>query len=115
MILDARKRKNAIMMFYLKANRYPPKRSKPQEENTNIPEEKKDGNENKVECLKKLGLSSEMNINVVHRYSHLGGKLFCITYNALRVKSTGTLQVCDGCARTKSRASDVRKKTYIGA
>ena len=41
MILDARKRKNKSMMFYLKAKRYPPEVSKPQEANINLPAEKK--------------------------------------------------------------------------
>ena len=44
MVLDARKVKNEIMMFYLKVERYYPEGTKPQEENSNIQEEKKDGN-----------------------------------------------------------------------
>ena len=35
-----------------------------------------------------------------------------ITYNALGVKLTGTLQVCDGFARSKAKACVVRKNTY---
>ena len=35
-----------------------------------------------------------------------------ITYNALGVKLTGTLQVCDGCARSKEKYCAARKKTY---
>ena len=60
---------------------------------------------------KKLGLPGEMDINVVHR-SHLGEKLLRLTYNALGVKFTGTLQVCDGCARSKEKERATRKKTY---
>ena len=52
-------------MFYLKAKQYS---LEGKEENTNLPEEKKDGNYEKEEGHKKLGLSSEMYINVVHRY-----------------------------------------------
>ena len=59
-----------------------------------------------------MGLSSEIDINVVHMYSHLGEKLLRTTYNALGVKLTGTLQVCDGCARSKPKSRAVRKKTY---
>ena len=44
MILDAIKGKNAVMMFYLKEKIYAPKGSKPQEVNTSLPEENKDGN-----------------------------------------------------------------------
>ena len=76
------------MMFYLKARMYAPEG---QEVLTNLPEEKKYGNDKKEEWHKKLGLTSEMEINVVHRYSHLGEKI-CITYNALCVKLIGTLQ-----------------------
>ena len=69
MILDARNGKKESMMFYLKAKRYSPEG---QEANINIPEKNKYGNDDKEEWRKKLGLSSEMDINVVHRYSHLG-------------------------------------------
>ena len=53
-----------------------------------------------------------MDINVVHKYSHMGERLLCTTYNALGVKLTGTLQVYDGCARSKAKYCTVRKKTY---
>ena len=56
-----------------------------------------------------------MDINVVHRYSHIKEKLFRINYYPLRVKLTGTLQVCGGCARSKAKACTVRKKTYTRA
>ena len=52
-----------------------------------------------------------MDINVIHRYSHLA----LIAYNALSVKLTGTLQVCNGCAKFKAKACVVRKKTYTRA
>ena len=42
-------------------------------------------------------------------------KLLRTTYNALGVKLTGTLQVCDGCARSKAKSHAVRKKTYTRA
>ena len=54
-----------------------------------------------------------MDINVVHRYSHMGEKLLCISYNALIVKLTGTLQFCGGCAEYKAKAPSVRKNTYM--
>ena len=47
----------------------------------------------KEEWGNKLGLSSEMDISVVHRYSHLGETFLLTTYNALGVKITGTMQV----------------------
>ena len=56
-----------------------------------------------------------MDINVVHRYSHMGEKLLRTTYNDLSVKLTGTLKVCDGCARSKAKSHVVRKKTYMRA
>ena len=56
-----------------------------------------------------------MDINVVHMYSHLGEKLLHTTYNARGVKLTGTLQVCDGCARSKEKTRAVRNKTYTRA
>ena len=71
-ILDARNGKDTSMMFYLKAKIHTPERSNPQEENTNFQEDKKDINDKKVKWRKKLDLASEMDINVVHRYSHLG-------------------------------------------
>ena len=45
MILEARKGKNASM----KAKRYVPKESKPQEANTNLPEDNKDSRDKKEE------------------------------------------------------------------
>ena len=53
-----------------------------------------------------------MDINVSHSYSHIGEQLLIITYNYLGVKLTGTLQVSDGCSRTKSKSRAVRKNTY---
>ena len=60
-------------------------------------------------------LTSEMDINVVHGYSHLGEKLLRITHNALGVKLTGTLQLFGGCARSKAKARAVKKNTYMRA
>ena len=59
-----------------------------------------------------MGLSSEMDIHVFHRYSHMGEQLLFITYNALGVMLTGTLKVCDGCAQSKAKECAVRKDTY---
>ena len=56
-----------------------------------------------------------MEIDVVHRYSHMGEKLLRITYNALGVKLIVTLQVCNGCAQSKAKARAVSKKTYMRA
>ena len=56
-----------------------------------------------------------MYINVVHWHSHLGERLLRLTYDAMGVKLTGTLQVCDGCARSKSKSRAVRKKKYTRA
>ena len=62
-----------------------------------------------------MGLSSEMDINVVHRYSYLGEKLLPTTYNNLGFKLTGQLKVCDGCARSNKKSRALRKKTYTRA
>ena len=56
-----------------------------------------------------------MDTKVVHRYSHLGENLLRITYNALGVKLTGTLQVLDGCEKTKAKERMVRENTYTKA
>ena len=81
------------MLFYLKVDRDAPE---VQEVLTNLSEENKYGNNNKMAGT--LRLSIEMEINMVHRYSYPGEKFFCITYNALSVNLLGTLQVCNGCA-----------------
>ena len=49
---------------------------------------------------------------MVHRHSHLGEKLLGITYKALGVKLTGTLQVRYGCAQSKVKACADRKNIY---
>ena len=100
MILDASKVQNKSMMFYLKAKRYAPE---VQEALTNVPEQKKETIDKKEEWRKKLGLSRDMYINMVHRYPHLGEKLLRTTYKTLGIKLTGTLQVCDSCARSKEK------------
>ena len=64
MIIDARQGNNASMLFYLKIKRYVPE---VQVTLTNIPDDKKDGNYEKEEWRKKLGLSRKMDINVVYR------------------------------------------------
>ena len=69
MRLDARKSQNETMMFYLKAKSYSPEG---QEALTNLTEKIIETSDKKGEWRNKLGLSSEMDINVVHRYSHLG-------------------------------------------
>ena len=94
MILDARKGQDKIIIYYLKEERYA---SEEQEALTNLPEQKKEISDKKEEWFKKLGLSNEMDINVLHMYSHLGEKLLRTTYNALSIKLTGTLHVCHGC------------------
>ena len=38
-----------------------------------------------------------------------------LTYNALGIKLTGTLQVCDISTRSKLKSHAVRKKVYTGA
>ena len=38
--------------------------------------------------------------------------MLCLTYDALGVKLTGMLEVCDGCARSKEKSGAIRKKTY---
>ena len=62
-----------------------------------------------------MGLSSEIDINVVHRYSYLGEHLLHTTYNDLGVKLTGALQICDGCAIIHAKERAVIKKTYTRA
>ena len=109
MTLDAGKVQNRSMVFYLKANKYVPEG---QESLTNIPEYKRDTSDKKEEWCKKLSLSSEMDINVVHRYSHLGEKLLRTTYNALGCNLTGTLQVCNCFAQSKAKSRAVRKTNY---
>ena len=52
---------------------------------------------------------------MVHGYSHIEEKLLRITYNALGVKLTGTLQFCGGCARSKAKARAVQKNAYMKA
>ena len=42
----------------------------------------------------------------------MGEKLLRITYNALGVRLTGTLQVYDGCVRSKAKEREARNKTY---
>ena len=88
-------------MFYLKANRYYPEGSSHQEVNINLSEGKKvqDENDEKEDSQRKVRLPSEVDINVVHKYSHLIEKLLRQTYDALGIKLTGKLQVCDGCSR----------------
>ena len=109
MTLDASKGQNNSMMFYLKAKRYVPEG---QEALTNIPENIMETSDKKEEWRKKFGLSSKMDINVIHRYSHLGGGFLRTIYNALSIKLTGTLQVFDGCACSKEKAHAVRKNKY---
>ena len=101
-------------MFYLKTKIYAPEGSSPQEANINLPEEKKVqyGNEKKEDWRKNLGIMREIDINVVHQYSHLGGKLLHLIYDALDDNMTSTLQVCDGCARSKTKERAFRNKTY---
>ena len=53
-----------------------------------------------------------MDINVVHGYSYLVETLLRTTYNTLGVNLTGTLQICDGFARSKAKARAAREKNY---
>ena len=53
-----------------------------------------------------------MDINSFHRYSHLGEKFLWVTYNPLVFNITGTIQFCDECARSKTKACTVRNKIY---
>ena len=108
MTLDARKVQNNSIMFYLKTKIYAPEG---QESLSNFPGNKIGTSDKKEEWRNNLGLSSDMDINVVHRYSHLVEKFLRATYNALGVKLTGTLQVCDVCAHSKAKSRVVRKKT----
>ena len=62
-----------------------------------------------------MRLSSEMDINVVHRYSHLVKKMLSISYNALSVNLTGTFQVCDGFSKYKAKELTIKKETYTRA
>ena len=112
MSLYVSKGQNNSTMFYLKAKIYAPE---VQEALSNMTEKKMETSDKKEEGRKKLVLSSEMDINVVYRYSHLGENLLRTTYNTLSVKLTGTLQVCDGCACSKAKARVVRKNTYMRA
>ena len=117
MILDAIKVGNKITVLYLKTKRCDPEGSSPQETNSNLKEKNnfKYGNDKKGDWQKKLGLTRETDINVVHRYSHLGEKFLRLTYDALDIQLTGTLQVCDFCASSKAKTRVFRKKTYTRA
>ena len=75
-----------------------------QEALTNMPEQKMDTSEKNPEWRKKLGLSSDIDIHMLHRYSHLVEKLLRTKYNDLGVKLIGTLQVCHGCEQSKSKS-----------
>ena len=112
MILNARKGINENMMVKLKVKRYA---SEVQSAKTNLIEKNKYDNDEKEEWRKNLGLPNKMDINVVHRYSHLGEQMLRIIYNALGVTLTYTLQFCDYCARLKEKPCVVRKETYTEA
>ena len=62
-----------------------------------------------------MGLSHTMYINDTHRYSHLGDILLRLTYGALGVHLIGAIEFYEFCARSKSIAHAVRKKTYTQA
>ena len=98
MNLDERKGQNKSIVFYLKAKIYA---LEWQEALTNIPEKKNDTTDKKEEWRNKLFLSSEMDIKVVHRYSHQREKMLRTTYNAISVKLTGTIQLYDGTDGTR--------------
>ena len=53
-----------------------------------------------------------MDINVFHRYSLIREKLLCITYNAIGIKLTDTLQACDRCTSSTVKSRVVSKNTY---
>ena len=77
--------------------------------NDNINDNKNARNQRFV-CIE-LVIKSEMDIDLVHSYSHLGEKLLCIKYNTPSVKFIGTLQVYDGCAQSKER--QIREKGFL--
>ena len=68
---------NESTIFYFKEKRYSSEVLSPQEANRNMPEENKYqyGNDKKEDCQNKLGLPSEMDINVFHWYLHIREKL----------------------------------------
>ena len=72
--MNARKVKNESTMFYLKAKRFPPEGSSPQEANTNLPAEDKIqyDNDERENWRSNMVLPKYMDINVVHQYSNLG-------------------------------------------
>ena len=78
--LYTRKGINESTMFYLKAKIYSSEVLSPQEANRNLPEGKiyQYQNDRKEDWKKSLGLPSEMDINFVHRYSHIGVTLLHI-------------------------------------
>ena len=59
---------------------------------------------------KKLGLSNDMDIKVLHRYSHIREELLGTTYNALSVKLPGTMKFWDGGARSKVKRKCGKKE-----
>ena len=78
--LYARKGISEITIFYLKAKIYSSEVLSPQEANRNLSEEKKYQYryDKKEYYQKKLGLPSETDIDIVHRYSHIGETLLDI-------------------------------------
>ena len=44
--------------------------------------------------------------------THISEKKSHLTYDALGIKLTGKLEVCDGCEKSKTKERAVRKKTY---
>ena len=43
------------------------------------------------------------------------GNVLLLTYDALGVNMTGTIEVCDSCSREKEKSRYVRKKMYTRA
>ena len=58
---------------------------------------------------------TEMDIDMAHQYSHLGGKKMRLTYDYPEFNFTRTLEVCEGCTRSMAKVSAVRKKKYTRA
>ena len=114
MNMNARKGQNGSTMFYLKGKSFILEGLSHKEANRNLLAEGEvlDDKYDKENWRKKMGLPHTLDITVAHRYSHLIEKLLHLTYDALWFQLDGTLEVCDGFARSKARSCSVRNKTH---
>ena len=116
MNMNAIKGNNRGIMFYLKYKRFTPKYLSHQDSNRNltVEDEVQGDTYDKENWRKKMGLPQILDIHNSHRYSHRGYKLLRLKYDNLGVQLIGTLEVCDGCEKSKEKLRAERKKIYRG-